>query len=420
MMREVRNENGYALLLVLLLIVFITILTAVFLRGSISNAKQEQVVDKNHLTVISAETGIDYYKTYFSNIFYEYIPELEKEANRLIEAQKNKVHSLENSSNGKSVSIDYFAVQKAINELLFVKMNNGLLRINGSLEKFGLHQNYTFQPENLKVEKSSEGTSVKITGTVRGIYRNTEIVKRLNFTQEFKTITFDPKNSSGAPPQDVGSSIININNLYPGNEPNSICNNGKIDGDMCKAGSDSYIKDIEDSTVYFPSGYVNEKQGNVEVEKSTIYSNGPFHVKNMNDLEESFMYINGSFSAKNMNDVEDTLMVVNGKLDIESNIEFEESQLVVNGDSTIKGHLDVEESKVCIAGSLTVGGTLSIDKESMLYYWSNLTYKKLNGNRNNIIKLNNASEVLEKCKTFNSGGISKEKWASPSIDVTYQ
>ncbi|MGG0644523.1 hypothetical protein ABE021_11340 [Sporosarcina gallistercoris] len=419
-MRGVRNETGYALLLVLLLIVFITILTAVFLRGSISNAKQEQAVDKNHLTVISAETGMDYYKNYFSNIYYDNIPELEVEANRLIEAQKNKGNSSGNSNNGKAVAVDYVLVQKSINDLLLTKMKNGIQKVNGTLDKFGIYQDYTFFPENLKVEKASEGTSVKVTGTVRGTYRNAEIVKRLNFTQEFKTITFDPKNTSELPSQGAGNSVININNLYPGNEPNSPCLESKIKGKKCTAGNNFYIKDIEESTIFFPKGYMNEKQGNVKIDESTIFSNGPFHVKNMNDLEDSHLYINGSFSAKNMNDVEDTLMVVNGKIDIDSNIEFEESQLVVNGDATIKGHLDIEESKVCIAGSLSVGKTLSIDKDSMLYYWNKLTYKSLNGNQKNIAKLKSASEVLEKCKIFNSSDVSKEKWQSPSIDVTYQ
>ena len=43
---------------------------AVFMRGAISNAKQEKTVDQNHLSVAAAEMGVNYYKTKFNNQFY--------------------------------------------------------------------------------------------------------------------------------------------------------------------------------------------------------------------------------------------------------------------------------------------------------------------------------------------------------------
>ena len=413
-MRRERDENGYALLLVLLLIVFITILTAVFLRSSISNAKQEQVVDKNHLTVNSAETGVDYYKSYLSNIYYNSIPELEAEAARLIDIQKN------NNKNKPNPTINYTYVQQSVNNLLLSKMNNGISNLSGTIERFGDKKDFTFSHDNLKAEKSSNETSVKITGTVKGVYRDGEIVKQLSFIQEFKTITFDPTNSTVKPPGGAGTVIIDIKNLYPGNAPNSNCSNKKIDKEKCKFVNGLEIKEIDDSTVYLPNGYINENQGNVKIEESTIYSNGPLHVKNMNELDDSYLYINGSFKAKNMNNVEDTTLVINGAMNIESNIEFEESHTVVNGHAKIDGHLDIEESTVCIAGSLEVGKTLSIDEESTLYHSGSIKYKKLDGKTKNIVKLSTANEVLDKCKIVNSGGTSKEKWPSPSIDVTYQ
>ncbi|WP_039042196.1 hypothetical protein [Sporosarcina sp. ZBG7A] len=70
-MKVTSNERGYALLIVLLLVVLIMSISAVFMRGAISNAKQEQRVDKNHLSVVSAEMGVDYYATSFTNRYYE-------------------------------------------------------------------------------------------------------------------------------------------------------------------------------------------------------------------------------------------------------------------------------------------------------------------------------------------------------------
>lgn len=61
MRATIKSEKGYALLVVLFLIVFIFTVSAVFIRGSLSNAKQEQRVDQNHLAVVAAEMGVDYY-----------------------------------------------------------------------------------------------------------------------------------------------------------------------------------------------------------------------------------------------------------------------------------------------------------------------------------------------------------------------
>lgn len=70
-MKMIRDEKGYALLIVLVLVVFIMAVTAVFMRGSISNAKQEKKVDENHLSVVAAEMGVDYYTTMYTNKFME-------------------------------------------------------------------------------------------------------------------------------------------------------------------------------------------------------------------------------------------------------------------------------------------------------------------------------------------------------------
>ena len=54
-MKKHQNEQGYALLLVLLLVVLIMIISTVFMRGAISNMKQEKVVDQSNLAVVVAE-----------------------------------------------------------------------------------------------------------------------------------------------------------------------------------------------------------------------------------------------------------------------------------------------------------------------------------------------------------------------------
>lgn len=90
-MKKLSSQKGYALLIVLFLIVFIITITAVFMRGSISNAYQNKTVDKNNLVVVAAEAGVDYYTWELKKVFD--VKELEAEFTRLVEeaiARKEK------------------------------------------------------------------------------------------------------------------------------------------------------------------------------------------------------------------------------------------------------------------------------------------------------------------------------------------
>ncbi|WP_422123044.1 hypothetical protein DHX103_15080 [Planococcus sp. X10-3] len=60
-MKHIKNQQGYALLVVLLMVVLFLGLSATFMAGSLSNAKQEQTVDASNQAVASAEMGVKYH-----------------------------------------------------------------------------------------------------------------------------------------------------------------------------------------------------------------------------------------------------------------------------------------------------------------------------------------------------------------------
>lgn len=64
-MKLVRNQQGYALLIVLLMVVLFLGLSATFMAGSLSNAKQERTVDISNQAVASAEMGVKYHSADF-------------------------------------------------------------------------------------------------------------------------------------------------------------------------------------------------------------------------------------------------------------------------------------------------------------------------------------------------------------------
>ncbi|MFD1863951.1 hypothetical protein [Planococcus chinensis] len=64
-MKQLKNQQGYALLIVLLIIVLFLSISATFMAGSLSNAKQEKTVDTTNQSVASAEMGVRYYTADF-------------------------------------------------------------------------------------------------------------------------------------------------------------------------------------------------------------------------------------------------------------------------------------------------------------------------------------------------------------------
>ena len=86
-MRQSEDEQGYALIIVLFVVVFITIMTAVFMRGALSNAKQEIRVDENNLVVVAAESGVDYYTFELKKAFNK--DDLQKIVNQEVEKYNN-------------------------------------------------------------------------------------------------------------------------------------------------------------------------------------------------------------------------------------------------------------------------------------------------------------------------------------------
>lgn len=68
-MKQAKDEKGYALILVLFAIVLISVITAVFMKGSMNNNVQEKTVDENNLVVVAAEAGLDYYKWGFDEAY---------------------------------------------------------------------------------------------------------------------------------------------------------------------------------------------------------------------------------------------------------------------------------------------------------------------------------------------------------------
>jgi competence protein ComGC len=105
-MNSVKNEHGYALVTVLLIVTVFMVLILSFMGQAFSSVKQNQMVEKKSRSVAAAEMGISYYqvaiqKTFESN--QQYVSDYIKENSSLItnfkrEAAKKTAELLQNAT----------------------------------------------------------------------------------------------------------------------------------------------------------------------------------------------------------------------------------------------------------------------------------------------------------------------------------
>ncbi|WP_040759204.1 hypothetical protein, partial [Sporosarcina newyorkensis] len=166
-MRKLKGQEGYALVLVLFLIVFIITVSAVFMRGSLSNANQEQIVDKNGLSVASAEMGVDYYKLSFLNLFTvkktELIDSAQKELTFLYE-NSNKLTDTVIKNREYEIYKDLRESMRSLFEELIIE-TNAEKKVDGESLKF---VGKNFGVKTLLEKNDLDFRQVEINGTVIG------------------------------------------------------------------------------------------------------------------------------------------------------------------------------------------------------------------------------------------------------------
>ncbi|MGH2318268.1 hypothetical protein ACRC6Q_10880 [Planococcus sp. SE5232] len=130
------NEKGYALVIVLLLVVLVMGISVAFISGSLNNAKQEKTVDLSNQSVAAAEMGILYYSTDFERS----LDLIEQEVLNQTRLELDKIVACLYSSN--KTACDTSAERKAWEQNIDLQMKrlyvekilvkvNELIKING-------------------------------------------------------------------------------------------------------------------------------------------------------------------------------------------------------------------------------------------------------------------------------------------------
>lgn len=378
--KNIQHEQGYAFLAVLLLIIFITVMTAVLMRGSISNAKQEQIVDQNHLAIVAAEMGIDYYSAKIRNeellILESVLQNIEADVQTY-----NVCGGVERPENSDCRSVKSIsAIERDAKKEYRVKIESLLLTIEAEEEKrflkpenhavafelFGEAQNKKQKISDLldssewKNHWKNEHVEIRIPLEVTGTSKATK-PKTLNTVITFTVPNFVMALSL---PTEEGAPQLNEKQIF-----------------------EAFKKDSS----YQKKAACSEKNGHCQAGK--YYSEGPISANNPNNQNGLIWIHDGHLHANNMNQMNFTLIVnsLTGK-----NMNKMNGKLVLIGSPNQHGQIS-DPISIKFAGNgrvcVNVDGfskrdieKLSFDSSAKIYFHSSQPNPKWPNNSENSMK----------------------------------
>src|SRR4051812_42312124 len=122
-MIKLKNEQGYALVTVLVIIVVFMIISLSFMGQAFSSVKQNQVVEKKSRSVAAAEMGISYYQVEIQKAFeakQQSVSDYIRSNNSLIpnfkrEATKKMAIELQNATITTPPNVPYYMQNFVVN-----------------------------------------------------------------------------------------------------------------------------------------------------------------------------------------------------------------------------------------------------------------------------------------------------------------
>ena len=337
-MNNIKNEQGYALVTVLLVVVVFMIISLAFMGQAFSSVKQNQVVEKKSRSVAAAEMGISYYQVEIQKTFeskQQYVSDKIKANSSLIPNFKKEAAKI---------------MAEVLQKTPIVTPNNA-----------------PYYMENFVATTDADPTSYKVNlrFNVVGTDAKKETTLFAKMSIDLDSIinqaTVDESNNHQLPTFDTIKLTSGCNTLD--------CDNVYIDGN----GNFSGNNNIKDNQTIFTTGSLNLDGNGNENNKTNvkIHADGAITIhKNMNSGAN--VIIETKDHATFMQNVKiggTSKILVNKTLYVNQNLEIANNSLVYVGgtDATIDNNLDIlSSSKMCVKGNLSAKN-ISVDSNSKLY-----------------------------------------------------
>ncbi|RKQ18040.1 hypothetical protein [Ureibacillus endophyticus] len=322
-MKHQKNNNGFALVTVLIIIVIFTLLGTVLINISFTNAKQLNKTEDNMQAVDLSEMGIIYYKNAFIKNAYNTFDTAVSTAKSELINQGREI-TVDNILNELSISVNDFKLPIRIPKEIPV-----------STHRFEIIENsLSISSRNLKVIFESNGimngSTSKITATIN-----------LNIEEVIDTIlnggsgTGDGSGSSGN--ANRGKTLMDI----------TLSKDGLNDCTTCTK--------LKSGTVgYFYKTLTN----NASIHNTIAYISGSLLSSNKSNssIKNSHLYITENVDFENLNAGVEKLKLFVGKTATIHNLNgtIKNSTIYVTKDLIFHNKVkEIKNSKICVGGQLT-------------------------------------------------------------------
>lgn len=390
------NEQGYALVTVLLMIVVFMVISLSFMGQSYTSIKQNKAVESDYQSVALAEMGVEYLEGEVRNV-------LEENQSRIVNVVQDEIE------NGGRQPEDYkeiaiIELQKIIDQEI---ANSKLIQMDDNRpEIFFEITRKPSSPDNgdLKIPYTSNGTEEGKTSQLYG-----EIIIPI------KGISGDGElepefNQIDRPEKGPGVCI----------DPASIpedCRELLVTGDM------KYSKGVKNlKLIYADSGAeltIDEVMNHSE--RMSIHVDGILRFnKNMKHINNLTMEVNGELEFDDHLDVTDSSIFLKGPLTIEKHLSLKgTSTLYILGDLDLRKKLDIgSKSKVCVKGNIKIDD-IKNNATGIIYYTGSYIEDKSKGPNPENIKRVDISKFNEVCGSGYSTDEVSVQWGDLTKTVNY-
>lgn len=408
-MYKLKNENGYALVSVLLVIVIFMILIISFFGQSSNSVKQNQIVEKNSQSVALAEMGISYYQAAVKNIYVK----SQTDVNNAVQSE-----IANDGSNLKDPS--YYAQHAAT--LMKTSIQSGLSSLP-ALKQVSPTASYQLISKNF-----DNNIVLTVQGTDNG--KSTTLSTEMSLSPTVTGLSGNSGPTSGISISLTGI-VSGFNNIVVGLTGLNLACNTPASINIYNTCHKVYLNGTQ-------SYSENNISGGTSAVPYVIYSNSSLTLAgNANNMNYVQIHTEGTFNlGKNMNNVSHVILETKNTSNsipaasFGSQLRLDSSQFNINGKMIVDGQFDVNNSSfVFVNGDAAISKHLSIDATSTLCVKGNLTASKVDaigslvvygGSINGTPSNTSLQDFTQKCSSSNTQGPTV-KWGDQLLTtVNYQ
>ncbi|MDW0112390.1 hypothetical protein QT711_04280 [Sporosarcina saromensis] len=389
-MKRTTNEQGYALLLVLFLIFFILLASAVFIKGSISNAKQEKKVDMNHLSVVAAEMGVDYYQNKYKNVFFKEkkdvwnhlyeqftIDKQEIMSKKISEVRKIEEIRAKSNEYEREVAISLKKKLEGLENFILdegEELNSRI--VNSRDSKITFSDLKLLDNQGVRVQSINNNNNLTyylvIEGEIEGNYKGEESFLNLNLIFYIPDMFVEQGT-------ELPSNINILENPLSFIERPKVNCDKSITNSPCVGTSKTQLESANNSQIYF----VGNKNWNGAIShhfnNSEIYVDGNIENIMLKGATGIKIYSKGEFYLKQGEPLSNSIIVTDSNLITDKLNRLESSKLFVKGNLIYTNKLNIFKSTVYVGDDLEVSGNGNTDvkfNNSNVYINDNFKHPK--------------------------------------------